>query len=30
MLTPEHISKIAVNALEDIKGDNITVIDTQE
>ena len=30
MLTPEHISKIAVNALEDIKGDNIVVIDTQE
>lgn len=30
MLTPEGISKIAVNALEDIKGDNITVIDTQE
>ena len=30
MLTPEHISKIVVNALEDIKGDNITVIDTQE
>ncbi|RTL12373.1 MAG: ribosome silencing factor [Neisseriales bacterium] len=30
MLTPEEISKIAVNALEDIKGDNIAVIDTQE
>ncbi len=30
MLTPEGISKIAVNALEDIKGDNIVVIDTQE
>jgi ribosome-associated protein len=30
MLTPEGISKIAVNALEDIKGDNIVVIDTQK
>ncbi len=29
MLSIEEISQIAVNALEDIKGENIVVIDTQ-
>ncbi|RTK94346.1 MAG: ribosome silencing factor [Neisseriaceae bacterium] len=28
MLSVEQIAKIAVNALEDVKGDNIQVIDT--
>ncbi|MDD3266270.1 MAG: ribosome silencing factor [Burkholderiales bacterium] len=28
MLTIDQITKVAVNALEDIKGDNIKVIDT--
>ncbi len=30
MLEIEEIAKIAVNALEDIKGENIVVIDTEE
>ena len=30
MLTIEEISQVAVNALEDIKGENIVVIDTQD
>lgn len=29
MLSVEEITKVAVNALEDIKGDDIKVIDTQ-
>jgi ribosome-associated protein len=30
MLEIEEIAKVAVNALEDIKGENIVVIDTEE
>ena len=30
MLTIEEISKIAVDALEDVKGENIVVMDTQD
>ena len=30
MLTLDQITQIAVNALEDIKGDNIVVIDTHK
>lgn len=30
MLTVEQITQVAVNALEDVKGDNIVVIDTHK
>lgn len=30
MLTIDQITKVAVDALDDIKGENITVIDTQK